>query len=31
LRALLDDVDVHDEREIELLQEALLFDDGGEG
>jgi hypothetical protein len=31
LRALLDDVDVHDAREIELLQEALLFDDGGEG
>jgi hypothetical protein len=31
LRALLDDVDQHDEREIELLQESLLFDDGGEG
>jgi hypothetical protein len=31
LRALLDDVDLHDEREIELLQEALLLDDGGEG
>lgn len=31
LRVLLDDVDVHDAREIELLQESLLFDDGGEG
>jgi hypothetical protein len=31
LRALLDEVDEHDEREIELLQESLLFDDGGEG
>jgi hypothetical protein len=31
LRTLLDDVDLHDEREIELLQESLLFDDGGEG
>jgi len=31
LRALLDDVDRHDAAEIELLQEALLFDDGGEG
>ena len=31
LRALLDDVDVHDAREIELLQEAILCDNGGEG
>jgi hypothetical protein len=31
LRALLDDVDRHDAEEIELLQEALLSDDGGEG
>jgi hemerythrin-like domain-containing protein len=31
LRELLNDVDQHDEREIELLQESLLFDDGGEG
>jgi hypothetical protein len=31
LRALLDDIDLHDAREIELLQEALLCDDGGEG
>jgi Hemerythrin HHE cation binding domain len=31
LRALLDDVDLHDAREIELLQEGLLCDDGGEG
>jgi hypothetical protein len=31
LRTLLDDVDRHDARENELLQEALLFDDGGEG
>ena len=28
---LLDDVDRHDEREIDLLQESLLMDDGGEG
>jgi hemerythrin-like domain-containing protein len=31
LRALLDDVDEHDAKEISLLQEALLFDVGGEG
>jgi len=31
LRALLDDVDRHDLREIELLQESILCDDGGEG
>ena len=31
LRGLLDDVDRHDAAEIELLQEAMLFDDGGEG
>jgi hypothetical protein len=31
LRGLLDDVDEHDAREIELLQESLLYDDGGEG
>ena len=31
LRALLDDVDLHDAREVELLQESLLLDDGGEG
>ncbi len=31
LRALLDDVDQHDAREVELLQESLLLDDGGEG
>ncbi len=31
LRVLLDDVDRHDEREIELLQESMLCDDGGEG
>jgi hypothetical protein len=31
LRTLLDDVDRHDVEEIELLQEALLSDDGGEG
>jgi hypothetical protein len=31
LRTLLDDVDRHDKREIELLQESLLLDDGGEG
>jgi hypothetical protein len=31
LRELLDDVDRHDLREIELLQESLLMDDGGEG
>jgi hypothetical protein len=31
LRTLLEDVDIHDARENELLQEALLFDEGGEG
>jgi len=31
LRALLEDVDGHDVAEIELLQESLLCDDGGEG
>lgn len=31
LRSLLDDVDEHDATEISLLQEALLFDVGGEG
>jgi hypothetical protein len=31
LAELLDAVDVHNALEIELLQEALLFDDGGEG
>jgi hypothetical protein len=31
LRSLLDEIDRHDAQEIELLQEALLSDDGGEG
>jgi hypothetical protein len=31
LRELLDDVDRHDLAEVELLQESLLMDDGGEG
>jgi hypothetical protein len=31
LRAMLDEVDRHDAQEIELLQESLLFDNGGEG
>jgi len=31
LRTLLDDVDHHDLREVELLQVSLLMDDGGEG
>jgi hypothetical protein len=31
LRILIDDVDQHDAKEIELLQESLLYDDGGEG
>lgn len=31
VRALLDDVEQHDRNEIELLQEALLREDGGEG
>jgi len=28
---LLDEVDRHDEREIDLLQESMLMDEGGEG
>lgn len=31
LRQLIDDVDRHDLGEVELLQESLLMDDGGEG
>jgi hypothetical protein len=31
VRQLLDEVDRHDEQEIELLQESLLYDEGGEG
>src|SRR5262245_15896857 len=31
LSALLDEVDQHDKREIELLQESAVVDDGGEG
>ena len=31
LRQLLDEVDQHDLQEVELLQESLLMDDGGEG
>jgi hypothetical protein len=31
LRALIADIDRHNEREIELLQESALVDDGGEG
>lgn len=31
LKSLLEDVDRHDLAEIELLQESLLMDDGGEG
>jgi hypothetical protein len=31
LSAFLDEIDRHDAQEIELLQEALLSDDGGEG
>jgi hemerythrin-like domain-containing protein len=31
LRHLLNDVDRHDLQEVELLQESLLMDDGGEG
>jgi hypothetical protein len=31
LRELLDEVDRHDLSEVELLQESLLMDDGGEG
>ena len=28
---LLESVDQHDEREIDVLQDSLLMDDGGEG
>jgi hypothetical protein len=31
LRALIAEIDGHNEREIELLQESALVDDGGEG
>jgi hemerythrin-like domain-containing protein len=31
LRDLLDDVDRHDAREVDLLQESLIIDEGGEG
>jgi hemerythrin-like domain-containing protein len=31
VRDLLDDVDRHDAREIDLLQESMLTDEGGEG
>jgi hypothetical protein len=31
LRALIADLDTHNEREIELLQESTLVDEGGEG
>lgn len=31
IRQLLDDIDIHDEGEIDLLQESLLTDVGGEG
>ena len=31
IRALLDDVDRHNAQEVELLQESLLMDEGGEG
>jgi hemerythrin-like domain-containing protein len=31
IRDLLDEVDLHDEREIDLLQESMLLDEGGEG
>lgn len=31
IRRLLDDIDAHDEGEIDLLQESLLTDVGGEG
>ncbi len=31
LNALLDEIDRHDKREIELLQESAVVDDGGEG
>lgn len=31
IRSLLEEVDQHDRQEIELLQESLLWDEGGEG
>ncbi len=31
LRALLDDIDRHNDLEVELLQESLMVDEGGEG
>jgi len=31
LRVLVEDLDRHNEREIELLQESTCFDEGGEG
>jgi hypothetical protein len=31
LRELIADLDRHNEREIELLQESMLVDEGGEG
>jgi hemerythrin-like domain-containing protein len=31
LRALIADIDRHNEQEVELLQESMLIDDGGEG
>src|SRR5262245_56561599 len=31
LRALIEDVDHHNQQEVELLQESMLVDDGGEG
>jgi len=31
LSALLDEVDLHDAREVDLLQESVAIDDGGEG
>ena len=31
LRGLINDVDRHNQREVELLQESMLVDDGGEG
>jgi len=31
LRQLLDDLDCHDQQEVELLQQSLLEDEGGEG
>ena len=31
LRSLIADIDRHNEQEVELLQESMLVDDGGEG